>query len=152
MWHARGVPLAYRCDRVLGCTFVVGRGRITADEWHAHVDRMFGDPAFPAGPLMLVDLRAVDDVSDVSEAVVEDVGIRWNRLDARLPDMRVAVVPSVAWPQMSQLIEREFALPQLRATLFSSVSAACAWLGLSVADVKATVRQLRAGGQSSDAP
>ena len=83
--------------RTLGCAFVVWDGDVKPEEWHAQYNRMFSDPAFPPGGLMLADLRTAGGAPSIDDVVIEDMDLRWNRQAERLADLRLAIVPNGAW-------------------------------------------------------
>ncbi len=122
---------------------MVWDGDVKPEEWHAQYDRMFSDPAFPPGGLMLADLRTAGGAPSIDDDVIEDMGLRWNRQAERLADMRLAIVPNGAWNKARRFIEREVSVRGMRSMVFAEPADACAWLGLDLVVVEPVLAALR---------
>ena len=136
--------IAYHCDPDLRCTFVVWNGDVTPDEWRNHVETLFGDEAFPPGPLLLADLRTAGGAAAITADVITEVGARFNAEAETLGEMKLAVVPNGAWDKARQLVDRDISAPGLRAIAFATSSAAFMWLGLNPEDAEPILDELRA--------
>ncbi|HEY6318327.1 MAG TPA: hypothetical protein VI462_10640 [Acidimicrobiia bacterium] len=86
--------IAYRLDPRLGCTFVVWDRTVTAEVWRAHLDRMFSDPAFPAGRRCLADLSTAGEAPSITGEIIEEMGKRFNVEFEVRTLMRLAMIPN----------------------------------------------------------
>ena len=136
------MSITYVCDAAIGCTFTRWDGEVTPDQWNEHVDRLSGDPAFPPGPRMLIDLRTAS-TELISSTVIEQVAARWQEVAATMPELRAALVPSENRDKAEQFIEL-LRNASLRLGVFHQVSAACEWLDVDKVEAKIALQALRA--------
>jgi len=137
------VGIAYRCSTDHRCTFVVWDGDVTPDEWRAHNDRLFADPAFPPGPRTLVDMRTAGGAPSITDDVLTEIGKRFNDRPDALGGMMLAIVPNGSWDKARRVIEREVSVPGLRGMTFNGLPTACVWLGLPTQPAQDVLDQLR---------
>ena len=89
--------MKYRCDAALGCTFIVWDHDVTPDQWRGHAARLFVDPEFPPGPLVLADISSANGAAGISTEVITEMGGGWSGRVERLDPIKVAVLPNGAW-------------------------------------------------------
>jgi len=130
--------IAYRADRLLGCTTSIWDGDIDAEDVQQHLITLAGDPDWPPGRLHLTDLTTVGDVTvpdpDLLALLYEGTNLS--------EELQVAVVvrsdfPPEPGPRFAS------ATSQMSATTFTDVAGACAHLGVDAAVVQATIEDLR---------
>ncbi len=129
------MPIGYRCDRSHGCTFVVWDGDIDPNEWRAHVERLFNDPAFPPGPRLLADLRTAGGAPSITDDAEREMAGRWSSFARKLPSMQLALIPNGGWEKAQRVVDERITATHLRFILFNDVYGASLWLGLDASEV-----------------
>jgi hypothetical protein len=139
------VDIAYRCDPLLRCTFVLWHGDVTPAEVHAHSDRMFLDPAFPPGPNVLCDLRPTAvGVPGTDDNVMREIGGSWTSKARVLPNLRVALVTDGRTRNgVRRIVMREIVTATIDFDLFDDLHSAAQWLGVDAARAAAILDELR---------
>ena len=137
------MAITYRCDKDLRCTFIVWDADVTPEQWRDHSDRMWSDPTFPPGPLMLADLSTANGAPSVSSEVVVEMAASLRERAAKVRPIRVAVIPNGAWDK-ALVLERDTEGSGLTTIVFNDLATACTWLGLSEDAAKPILAKLRA--------
>jgi hypothetical protein len=136
--------IAYRCDPTLQCTFVVWHGDVTPDEFRAHADHMFVDPAFPPGPKLLGDLRTTAaQARSVTGPGLREIGERWTAKARVLPNMRFALLPNETWKTARRVVEKQIMTATIEFGFFDEVHDAAQWLGIDSTAAAAILDELR---------
>jgi len=133
--------IAYRLDRVQGLMTIVWDGKVTADEWRTHLEAVFEDPDWPAGPANLTDLRSADVSAITASDQADIVALYGPHLD-KVRGMKSAAVAGdnfEASTEFGNLNEP----PGLSLIVFNDLVTACTWLGVDKSAAQATVTELR---------
>ena len=135
-WVRMGI--VHRAEPLVGCTFGVWDGEVTADEVREHLVRLAGDRDWPAGHGHLTDLttlaRAPVPDPEVLDALYEGTSLG--------DDLKVAVVVPAGFPSDTDL-SYTTATEVLAARSFSDLEPACAFLGVDVARARVVLDELR---------
>jgi hypothetical protein len=130
--------IAYRADRSLGCTVSVWDGNISANDIQQHLIHLAGNGEWPPGQLHLTDLTTVGDVTVPDPELVE---LLYEGTDLA-EELKVTVLvrpDSVHEPDL----RFASAAHEIRATTFTDIRDACAYLGISTVDAQAIIQDLR---------
>ena len=140
--------IAYRSDRALGLTIVVGDGVVTAEEWRVHVSRMISDPEWPPGRLGLTDL-ATADTSAITGDDIRGMATAFRSGDSKLSDRKGAIVAGDTAYGNAVTFQLTMGPTGLYIVIFSNIDDACVWLGINTDDVAPTIEELRRDIRSS---
>lgn len=130
--------IAYRADRLHGCTVSVWDGDVTAEDVRRHLGFLAADKEWPAGRAHLTDLTTMTS-ADVPDP--ELLGLLYEGTTLA-EDLRIAVVVR-GEPSFETMRRYEIATDKLAATTFDDLAPACAYLGVSVSAVQAMLAELR---------
>jgi hypothetical protein len=129
--------IAYRADRLFGCTFAVWDGDIGPDDVTAHLLRLAEDPEWPPGPMHLSDLSTVKRLTIPDGELLSCLYEGTDFPDGLSGSF---VVP----PKFLDTADaRRVASTNRHVKLFTDLPSACDHLGLSVAVVAAVNDELR---------
>lgn len=134
--------VAYFCDPVTRCTYIVWDAEVSPEEWSAAENALFADPAFPPGPFAVADLRTANGALDVPTDVVDEMG---DRLRSQAPDigpLQFALIPNSAWDKV-RAFEDRFRGSGISSLAFTSIATACSWLGIDSERATAELDALR---------
>ena len=134
--------IAYRSDDGLGLTVVVGDGVVTAEDWHAHVSRMTGDPEWPVGRLGLTDLSCADTSALRGDDVREMAGA-FVRAGSNMAHWKGAIVAGDMAHRSAVTFQQALGPTGLVIMIFSDMDSACEWLEVGIEDVAPTIEELR---------
>jgi hypothetical protein len=130
--------IGYRADKALGCTVAVWDGHITAADARDHLVQLAEDPDWPPGRCHLSDLTTIRDIVMPDPELVELL-LEGSNLSK---DLRIAViVPAEFAPRSEERYEPS--MDQMQAATFTTLNAACEYLGLNPTDVAAALEQVR---------
>ena len=136
------MSIVYRIEPDPGITYVVWDGIVTADEWLAHLQRMFSDPAWPpAGRLHLTDLRTATVDASIDEAVLEKVAEMFGQHPA-VSNLRAAIVAGGEFLKAG-VFERLSLRYPIFVFSFNTLRPACEWLGINADQAERVLRPLR---------
>ncbi len=121
--------VAYFCDSVTRCTYIVWDAQVTPGEWDAAENALFADPAFPPGPFALADLRTANGAPHVPMDVVDEMGDRLRSQAPEIGPLQFALIPNSAWDKVRAFEER-FRGSGISSLSFTSIATACSWLGI----------------------
>jgi hypothetical protein len=130
--------IAYRADPALGCTTSVWDGSISAEDVRQHVVLLAGDGEWPPGQLHLTDLTTITDATIPDPELLALLYEGTNLSE----ELRVAVVVRSDFLP-SPVLRFASATREMIATTFTDLAKACAHLGTSEAEVRATIEDLR---------
>jgi hypothetical protein len=136
------VGVAYRGDRGLGLTLIVGDGVVTGEDWRALVSRTTSDPEWPVGRLGLTDLSSAD-TSAVTGGDVCEMATAFRGHGSKVSDRKAAIVAGDTAYGNAVTFQQTIGPIGLRIVVFSHLDVACEWLGISIEDVTPTVEELR---------
>jgi hypothetical protein len=145
----RNMGIAYRLDKVQGLMTIVWDGEVTADDWRAHLEAVFDDPDWPAGPSNLTDLRSAD-VSSITAADQADIVTMYAPHVDKVKGMKSAAVAGDNF-EASTEFGNQNGPPGLSLIVFNDLVTACTWLGVDKGVAQATVTQLRQALRSEPA-
>ena len=132
--------IVYRCDADLGCTFVVWGENVSPEQWRAHRERLWADPAFPPGPKTLADLRLAGSALQITSASIGEMADLF-RARGDGPS-KVAAVPNAAWDKTREF-ERAVEGSGITVISFTEIVTACAWLGIDAHAAQTILAELR---------
>jgi hypothetical protein len=135
------VGIAYRLDKSQGLMTIVWDGVVTAADWRAHLEQMFDDPEWPAGPRNLTDLRSAD-ISTITGADRERIVAMYAPHLDKLRGMKSAAVAGDNFGPSTDF-ENQNQPPGLSLIVFNDLLNACTWLGIDKAVAHATITELR---------
>jgi hypothetical protein len=133
-----GMPIDYRVVKALGCTVAVWDGDLTSEDMQQQMIRLASDPEWPPGPRHLVDASTLGTVvvpdSELLELLYEGTNLAEK--------IRIAMVVG---PDFFDEARPRYpsAAAAFDAATFTDLDAACAYLGVSVSTVRATIEDLR---------
>ena len=136
-----GVGISYRLDKAQGLMTFVWDGKVTADDWKAHLTEMFADPDWPAGTRNLTDLRSAD-VSTITPADRAEIVMMYAPHADKVRGMKSAAVAGDNF-DVSRDFETENEPAGLSLIVFNDLLNACTWLGIDKTLAQATVAELR---------
>jgi hypothetical protein len=133
--------IAYRLDKAQGLMTIVWDGQVTAGDWRSHLEAVFADPDWPAGPRNLSDLRSADISAITASDTDEIVAMYAPHLD-KVRGMKSAAVAGDNFETSSEF-ESQNQPPGLSLIVFNDLLNACTWLGVDKAAAQATITELR---------
>jgi len=136
--YIKGMGIAYRADRLHGCTVSIWDGDVTAEDVRRHLGSLAADNNWPAGRAHLTDLTTMTS-ADVPDPELLDLLYEGTTL---ADDLRIAVVVR-SEPSFETMHRYEIATDKISATTFHDLAPACAYLGLNVPAVQAMLAELR---------
>jgi hypothetical protein len=138
--------IAYRVDQSVGCTTSVWDGNIGPGDIQQHLLVLAADREWPPGPLHLTDLTTITR-ADIPDPELLDLLYEGTNLSE---DLKVAVVVR---PEFLRSSDPQFtsAAAEMRATTFTDLDPACAYLGIDPAATRATISEIRAELQQRSA-
>lgn len=139
--YAPAMGIAYRLDKSQGLMTFVWDGNVTAADWRAHLESIFDDPNWPAGPRNLTDLRSADISSITAADQAEIVALYAPHAD-KLRGMKSAAVAGDNFESSTEFGNQNEP-PGLSLIVFNDLVTACTWLGVDKAIAQATVTELR---------
>jgi hypothetical protein len=139
--YARGVGIAYRLDKAQGLMTIVWDGKVTADDWRAHLEAMFDDPEWPVGSRNLTDLRSADVSTITPEDRAQIVTMYGPHAD-KVRGMKSAAVAGDNF-DVSREFESEKEPAGMSLIVFNDLLNACTWLGVDKNVAQTTVTELR---------
>ena len=141
------MPIASRCEPEISLIIDVYDGEVTLDEWRDHIAALLDNPAWRATTRSLSDMSSahLPRLSDDERAIMFAL-FQTDRL--RVAGRRMAIIAGG-----SGSVEREVeqsAIDKLgaRAIVFSSLTAACIWLGVDENSTQIAIDELRASLQN----
>ena len=136
------MSIVYRIDQERGAAFVVWDGVVAADEWLAHVRRLLADATWPPdGRRHLSDLRTATVDASIGEAVLKQAADLFGT-HPQVANLRAAIVAGDAF-EKAGIFERLITKYQPFVFVFNTLTPACEWLGIDVADAQRTLESLR---------
>ncbi len=136
------MPIAYRCDADLGITISVWEGAVTVEEWRDLVRRQLADPDWPCGRLSLADATTAGNTAAISDEEICEVAAMYRTQQTRIAGIKAARV-SPHETRGALTFQRAMGPSGPTTLVFDDLEAACAWLGVSVDDVRPTLEELR---------
>ncbi|HUI48003.1 MAG TPA: hypothetical protein VL119_04870 [Acidimicrobiia bacterium] len=132
------MPIVYRADRALGCTFVVWDGDLTSRDMQRHLRRLSGDADWPAGPRHLVDGTTIKTVAmpapDLLELLYEGTNL--------VREMRIAAIVRPDFVDAGGVLYKT-ATHEFHVATFTDLDAASEYLDLDSTAVHAVIDELR---------
>lgn len=142
--------IAYRSDAATGLSISVWEGEITDDQRRRQMEAIAADPTWGAGGLLLTDLTGVSTSQRASARQVLEAAAEFSeRLAGQVRNAKWAIVASetfVLAQRFGSYLEEEVR----RLIVFNDLDTACTWLGVSTADVRVTIDELRADLRSAE--
>ena len=120
---------------------IVWDGRVTTDDWRAHLEEVFDDPDWPPGTRNLTDLRSAD-ISSITDVDRADVVTMYEPHADKLRGMKSAAVAGDNF-DASRDFESQNEPAGLSLIVFNDLLNACTWLGVDKAAAQATITELR---------
>ena len=136
--YIKDMGIAYRADRLHGCTVSIWDGDVTAEDVRRHLGSLAADNNWPAGRAHLTDLTTMTS-ADVPDPELLDLLYEGTTL---ADDLRIAVVVR-SEPSFETMHRYEIATDKISATTFHDLAPACAYLGLNAPAVQAMLAELR---------
>jgi hypothetical protein len=133
--------IGYRLDKAQGLMTIVWDGKVTTDDWRAHLRAMFDDPDWPAGPRNLTDLRSADVSTITATDQAEIVKMYAPHVD-KVRGMKSAAVAGDNFESSTEFGNQNEP-PGLSLIVFNDLVTACTWLGVDKTIAQATVTDLR---------
>ena len=136
------MSIAYRIDRDRRLALTRWSGSVTADEFLDHVRGLCSNPGWPPAPegRQLCDLRFASLDASIDGGVLEKAASFYGQ-HAGIDTLRVAIVADQAfWKavKFDELYSRQGG----NSIVFNALATACAWLGLSAADIEKELVEL----------
>ena len=132
------MPIDYRAVKELGCTIAVWDGDLTSEDMQQQMVRLASDPEWPPGPRHLVDGTTLGTVVIPDPELLELLYEGRNFVDK----MRIAMLVRPDFLDQVRL-RYHTATAAFDAATFTDLHTACAYLGVSVSTVTATIEELR---------
>jgi hypothetical protein len=133
----------YRIEQERGIIFVLWDGAVTADEFLAHVQRLFSDAEWPPHRrLHLSDLRAASVGTSIDEATLQTAADLYGK-HPKVASLKVAIVAGEAF-EKAVIFERFVYRHVPSVIVFNSLNTACVWLGIDAGEAERTLQSLRA--------
>ena len=152
------MPIVYVCRPERSIVVTLWRGAVDLPQWEEHLTRMLNDKDFPRTRSHLVDLRSAEIAAGIGPAefqrIIDLLAPHYKSIAGR----RVAILAGRELPRAGIL---SYAIQTLEITLasFLFTNEACAWLGVSQADISKDLHYLRelageeaSGSKASPAP
>jgi len=151
-FSCRPMSIAYRIDQDRRLALTRWSGRVTAEEFLAHVRGLCSHPGWPPAPegRQLCDLRFASLDGSIDEGVIEMAAGLYGQHPG-IDNLRVAIVADQAFWKAAKFDEL-YSRQGGNSIVFNTLGTACAWLGLSAADVEKELVELRTEKPASPAP
>jgi hypothetical protein len=136
------MSIVYEIDKRKGITYVVWDGRIGADEYLAHVERLLSDPDWPPSRrLHLSDLRSVLLDPALDESVLQKAA----NLFSRHPYISTVKTAIVAHQAFEKAVTYEHLSSKFEPSMivFHDLRTACTWLGIDADGARQVLDALR---------
>jgi hypothetical protein len=137
------MSIKYHMDRHADLLCILWQGRVTGEEWHAHINKMTAEPDWPAVTRVLADLRRVQDVSTIGHAEITQAVALFSIAPGNLGVKKVAVPASDAF-RKAAAFEQAIARFGPSVIVFNTVETACIYLGVDVEQARRVLAGLRA--------
>ena len=136
------MSIAYRIDIERRLALTRWSGPVTAEEFLAHVRKLSSDPGWPPAPdgRQLCDLRFAALDASIDGDVIAKAASLYGRHPG-IDTLRVAIVADAAFRKAAKFDEL-YAREGGKSIVFNALGTACAWLGLSAADVEKELAKL----------
>ena len=133
--------IAYRCDTRHGIVVSVWDGDVSFDELRDLIRRQLADPDWPGGRLGLTDARTARGISAITDEQICEIAAMYRTQQAKISGVKYARVGQ----GMQSILKFQKAMGPsgLTTLVFDRLDDACAWLGITVDDVQATLEDLR---------
>jgi hypothetical protein len=132
------MPIRYRAEPSIGCTFDVWDGNVSAGDIREHLVRLASDRSWPAGQSHLTDLTTLVEAPapdpQVLDALYEGTSLS--------NDLKVAVVVPASFPSDVDL-RYGTVTEHLTARKFTDLRLACTYLDVDEAAARAILAALR---------
>lgn len=144
--------VAYDFTNELGVALQVWVGKITLEEWSAHVRRQLADPAYPPpGKRSLADLRFARLDPAVGSPEIQQIVALYVQYRSKVTGMRMAIVTGEDFERV-RVFERLIAPLRADVIVFNNFSTACLWLPVERNAAEALAVRLREMLQAAAGP
>jgi hypothetical protein len=136
------MSIRYHLDRKGDLLSILWEGRVTGEEWLAHIRQVTAEPDWPAVTRILADLRGVADIASIHEADITQAVALFRAAPGNLAGKKAAVPAADAFRQATAF-QKAIAHFGPRVIVFNTLETACVYLGLDLAEAQGVLAGLR---------